>query len=85
MPPITDLDEIERKLAKRGFRRTDVFLHDCAACGTHAVIRYGVHGKIGGRDIALCQACGVAQSWRSSAGLNERELDPAFDLRAFLA
>jgi hypothetical protein len=48
------------------------------------VLKYATIGKTGGRDISLCQACGVAMSWRSVAGLERRELDPAFDLRAFL-
>lgn len=82
--PITDLEALERKLTKRGFRRIDVFLHECAACHEQAVLKYGVAGKTGGRDIALCQACGVATSWRSVAGLEDREQDVGFDLRAFL-
>ena len=40
--------------------------------------------KHAGRDIWLCHACGATRSWRSVAGMNEREEDPNFDLRAFL-
>ena len=82
---ITNLEALEQKLAKRGFRRNDTFLHDCTQCQAHAVIRYGTVGRTGGRDIALCQACGVARSWRSVAGLEERVEDAAFDLEKFLA
>jgi hypothetical protein len=41
-------------------------------------------GKTGGRDISLCQACGVARSWRSDATFQTREEDRNFDLHAFL-
>jgi len=81
---VSDLEELAHKLAKRGFRRNDVLLHECTECHVQAVIKYGVAGKTGGRDIALCQACGAAKSWRSVAGLESREQDLAFDLRAFL-
>jgi hypothetical protein len=82
---IDDLATLEYKLSKRGFRREDAYLHECTACHEQAVHKYVlVAGKIGGRDISLCMACGVAKSWRSSAGLEGREEDPAFDLRAFL-
>jgi transcription elongation factor Elf1 len=84
MPPIEDLAALEAKLSKRGFRRDDVFLHECPECHEQAVIKYITIGKTGGRDIALCQACGVAKSWRSVAGFQSREQDLAFDLRAFL-
>jgi hypothetical protein len=81
---VPDLETLEYKLGKRGFRRNDVFLHECDECHVQAVIRYATAGKTGGRDIALCQACGVTKSWRSGAGLEQRELDVGFDLRAFL-
>ena len=80
-----DLEALERKLNKRGFKRTDVYLHDCMTCKEHAAIIYAIAGKIGGRDIAYCQACGAAHSWRSGAGLESREIDPTFDLDTFLA
>jgi hypothetical protein len=82
--PIDDLDALEYKLTKRGFRRDDVLLHECAECHEQAVIKYITAGRTGGRDIALCLACGVAKSWRSVAGLEAREQDLEFDLRAFL-
>jgi hypothetical protein len=81
---ITDLAALEYKLSKRGFRRDDVFLHECTECHEQAVLKYITSGRTGGRDIALCQACGVAKSWRSVAGLEAREQDLGFDLRAFL-
>ena len=82
--PIPDLAALEYKLSKRGFRRDDVFLHECDECHEQAVLKYITSGRTGGRDIALCQACGVAKSWRSVAGLEAREQDLAFDLRKFL-
>jgi len=81
---IADLAALESKLTKRGFRRDDVFLHECPECHEQAVLKYITTGRTGGRDIALCQACGVAKSWRSVAGLEAREEDKGFDLRAFL-
>jgi hypothetical protein len=81
---IDDLETIEYKLRKRGFRREDAYLHQCTSCREHAVLTYVTAGKTGGRDIQLCQACGVATSWRSVAGLEKREQDVDFDLRAFL-
>jgi len=83
---IDDLATLEYKLSKRGFRRDDLFLHECMDCHEQAVLKYitSSSGRTGGRDIALCQACGVAKSWRSGAGLQAREQDLGFDLRAFL-
>ncbi len=81
---IEDLGTIEYKLGKRGFRRDDLFLHRCEKCEEQAVLSYVIQGRSGGRDIRLCQHCGDARSWRSVAGLQEREEDLAFDLRAFL-
>jgi hypothetical protein len=79
-----DLGTLEYKLAKRGFRREDAYLHECTDCKEQAVLKYVLAGKTGGRDISLCQACGVSRSWRSNAGLTTREEDQGFDLRAFL-
>jgi hypothetical protein len=86
MPPVSrdELETLERKLAKRGFRRIDGYLHECTACSEQAVLQFGMIGRTGGRDIALCQACGSATSWRSGAGLETRQQDLAFDLGAFL-
>lgn len=82
--PVEDLPTLEYKLSKRGFRRDDVFLHECENCKERAVATYIISGKSGGRDISLCLACGVARSWRSVAGLEERQEDVGFDLRVFL-
>lgn len=79
-----DLDDLQAKLRKRGFRQDDVFLHECEACKEQAVAIYAIAGKSGGRDIRLCLACGDARSWRAGAGMANREADPNFDLRAFL-
>ena len=84
--PLSDreLETIEYKLKKRGFKQSDLLHHECPACHEHAVRIYAILGKSGGRDIRLCLACGFSQSWRSPAGMEQRELDPGFDLRAFL-
>ena len=82
--PVEDLERLEYALKKRGFRRDDLLFHDCTACHEHAVATYVIMGKIGGRDISLCLACGVSRSWRSVAGLEQRVEDEGFDLRAFL-
>lgn len=79
-----ELDTYEYKLRKRGFRRDDVLLHDCPDCHAKAILTYVIAGRSGGRDIRLCMECGKARSWRSGAGLEGREEDPAFDLAAFL-
>jgi hypothetical protein len=49
-----------------------------------AVLTYVIMGKVGGRDIRLCQACGVATSFRSDPGQEARVEDVGFDLREFL-
>lgn len=82
---IADLETLQYRLGKRGFRIADPQLHECEGCKEKAVLRYGIAGRNGGRDIAICQACGVARSWRSEPGLNDRIEDVGFDLRAFLA
>ena len=79
-----DLNNFEYKLQKRGFRRDDVFLHECKECHNQAVATYVISGKAGGRDIALCLECGKSWSHRSGSGLNERVEDPDFDLKKFL-
>jgi len=82
--PVADLATLEYKLTKRGFRRDDLYLHECTSCREQAVLKYITTGKTGGRDISLCQACGISTSWRSSANAQSREQDVGFDLRAFL-
>ena len=37
---IEDLAALQYKLAKRGFRTDDLYLHECAACHEHAVLTY---------------------------------------------
>jgi hypothetical protein len=81
---IPDFATLERKLIKRGFRREDAYFHECTDCHVQAVHKYVLAGKTGGRDISLCEACGVARSWRSGAGFQSREEDRGFDLHAFL-
>jgi hypothetical protein len=82
--PVEDLETLEYKLKKRGFRQTDVLHHECPACKENAVRIYGIGGKLGGRDIRLCLACGACKSFRNSAGMEERAEDAGFDLDAFL-
>ena len=82
--PVADLATLEHKLTKRGFRRDDLYLHECTACHEQAVLKYIAMGKTGGRDISLCQACGVSTSWRNGANASSREQDVGFDLRVFL-
>ena len=84
MPAPADLETLQAKLKKRGFRQDDMFLHDCPACAEKAVAIYAISGRSGGSDIRLCLACGDSQSWRAGAGMEGREQDPTFDLRAFL-
>ncbi len=79
-----ELEQLEWKLKKRGFRRDDVLLHECESCKEKAVATYVIAGKSGGRDISLCLECGVARSWRSAAGLESRVEEDGFDLGAFL-
>jgi hypothetical protein len=84
MPPVEDMEALEYKLKKRGFRRDDMFLHPCETCKEQAVITYIIAARQGGRDISLCLACGISRSWRSGAGLDNRTEDVGFDLRTFL-
>jgi hypothetical protein len=79
-----DIDELERKLYKRGFKLDDVYFHECEACKERAVRKYRIMSKTGGRDIGICLACGVAKSWTSGAGMEGRAEDPNFDLTTFL-
>lgn len=83
--PVADLETLLYKLKKRGFKQDDVYLHQCPSCGQQSVAIFMIAGKkLGGREIRLCVECGDARSFRSVAGLEGREEDAAFDLRAFL-
>jgi hypothetical protein len=82
--PIEDLDAIEVALRKRGFKLEDPLLHDCLDCKAAAVRRFTIAGRVGGRDISICLACGRSRSWRSEPGLEQRTEDTAFNLREFL-
>lgn len=82
--PIPDLETIEYKLKKRGFKQADLYHHACPSCQEPAVRVYGILGRHGGRDIRLCLACGEVTSFRNSPGMEGREQDPSFDLTAFL-
>ncbi|HVV84444.1 MAG TPA: hypothetical protein VHE35_15355, partial [Kofleriaceae bacterium] len=78
------IDDQRRKLHKRGFRRDDIYYHQCKDCGEHAVESYTLVGKPGGRDIMICLACGHSWSWRRRPDKEDREVDATFDLVAFL-
>jgi len=82
--PIENLDALEYKLGKRGFKQSDLYHHECPSCHENAVRIYGIGGKLGGRDIRLCLACGVCRSFRSGSGMTDRVEDPDFDLETFL-
>jgi len=83
--PFADLETLLYKLRKRGFKQDDLYLHECPSCKQkQSVAIFTIAGKIGGREIRLCVECGDATSFRSSAGLEGREPDAAFDLRTFL-
>ncbi len=82
--PVEDLQTLEFKLQKRGFRRDDMLLHQCPDCQEQALATYKIFGKTGGRDITLGLACGKSRSWRSAADANQRVEDEGFDLRTFL-
>ena len=84
MPPVANLEALEYKLKKRGFKQDDLYHHECPACKENAVRIYAISSKIGGRDIRLCLACGVCRSFRAVAGMDGREEDPNFDLDRFL-
>ena len=61
MPPVANLEALEYKLKKRGFKQEDVYHHECPSCKEPAVRVYAIGGKLGGRDIRLCLACGKAR------------------------
>ena len=82
--PISDLETIEYKLKKRGFKQSDTLHHECPSCHENTVRIYAIIGKTGGRDIRLCLACGAVKSFRNVAGMEERSEDDGFDLAAFL-
>jgi hypothetical protein len=82
--PDRELETIEYKLSKRGFKQGDLYHHECSSCGEPAVRIYTILGKTGGRDIRLCLACGKSTSFRAGAGMEGREEDASFDLTAFL-
>lgn len=76
---------MERRLHKRGFKRTDGFMFECTACSNNSMLTYGIMGKTGGRTIRLCVHCGATKSWLSGAGMGSASEDPDFDLERFLA
>lgn len=76
--------EQRKKMTKRGFRREDLYYHQCPSCQEHAVEKWGLFGRPGGRDIDLCLACGSSWSWRRRPDYEKREADTTFDLATFL-
>jgi hypothetical protein len=84
MPPVVNLEALEYKLKKRGFKQEDVYHHECPSCKEPAVRVYAIGGKLGGRDIRLCLACGKCTSFRAGSGMEGRAEDLNFDLDEFL-
>ena len=82
--PAEDHDAHERALRKRGFKRDDPHYYECATCGERAVVRFGLQGRLGGRDLELCAACGKVRSWTRRGGVEDRVEDVDFDLVTFL-
>lgn len=82
--PERELEALEYKLKKRGFKQGDLYHHECPSCHEPAVRIYAIMSKVGGRDIRLCLACGKSTSFRASAGMEGREEDVDFDLESFL-
>lgn len=91
-PPLTEeekrlhaeLDAERAAMTKRGFRRGDLYYHQCPTCKEQAVEKWELVGKPGGRDIDLCLACGKSWSWRRRPEREDREVDPGFVLWTFL-
>ena len=81
---MTDLqiEALMGKLKKRGFI-TDGTHEHCPGCGKSAVWIYKLAGRIGGRDIRWCLACGSMRSWRRNAQDDLVEEKP-FDIETFL-
>lgn len=78
-------ESLSYALIKRGFKADDPYFHECAACNVRAIKKFTLQSKLGGRDIDLCMACGVARSWsRRRSAAEERAEDEGFDLVAFL-
>lgn len=82
---LPDLEPFRTALYKRGFKREDVYYHDCPKCQKpRCVEKWLIKGKGGGRDIDMCNECGETWSWRMRPANEMREIDPDFDLKFFL-
>jgi len=79
-----EIEAQSRALSKRGFKADDPYFHDCVKCGAHAIQKFTLQGRLGGRDIDLCLECGAARSWSRRAGQEERVEELDFDLVKFL-
>ena len=80
----SEVEELQRKLAKRGFMR-DPRPIDCSECGERAVFIYAIkHTNIGGRSIEWCHHCQKERGWTRPGG-GDRVEDAHFDLERFLA
>ena len=79
-----EIESQRRAIIKRGFKKDDLYFHECTKCAVRAVEKYVLISRHGGRDIELCCACGDARSFTRRAGIEDREEDSAFDLDAFL-
>jgi hypothetical protein len=77
-----EIEELQRKLKKRGFI-TDGVRELCDACGVRGQWIYKIMSRVGGRDIRWCLACGNIRSWRRTADDKLVE-EVGFDLVKFL-
>ena len=82
--PAPNIEALEYKLKKRGFKQEDVYHHECPSCKEPAVRIFAIGGKLGGRDIRICLACGDTRSFRAGAGMEGRVEDVGFNLDDFL-
>ena len=76
-------EDIQRALAKKGFKVDDALYHECPQCKERALEIWVLRGKGGGRDVELCGKCGGSWSWRLRP-MQEREQDTAFEVKAFV-
>jgi hypothetical protein len=78
-----EIEDIQRKLKKRGFK-TDGVRERCEGCSVNGVWIYKISSRTGGRDIKWCLACGTIRSWKRTSDDKLAE-DTSFDLQKFLA
>jgi hypothetical protein len=77
-----EIEALQRKLKKRGFI-TDGVREHCDRCEQKGEWIYKIYGRVGGRDIRWCLACGSVRSWRRTSDDHLVE-EQGFDLKKFL-